>query len=524
MKNLRTDLVAAVLLLGSLVSLPARAQIQYFGYVGGADTDWSLGQTRGFTNFAHLSTESNLAGPFIRSRLTAMSPYGIKALIDLGLVLWRDDGSGQYMLYSDFAQRLSTWHQNNADVLTPDRVLAFSVRDEPFRYDVDMATYDYLAQLVKSHFPWAKIYLTDTPCGLQGYCPKGPPVYPTAYANYHGTLPNVDWIGLDDYSIYPGYDSMFQSARATFKSRFPGKKWIYVADGYWDPAHAQLFGSQSAMGSIARQWYDVARADPDAILLGVFGWSRIPGYTMSIDFGCDVLAEHVAIGKAITGKGRSQTSSPTGFLTGISDGVATGWACDPDGLLCERPRLDYYTNGTYGGQVNYPNDSSARSFNWACGATILAYAFRQSLPYAVNGSPITVYAHDLDSAATPQLPSGCAENPACIWYLNYYPPKGYMEAISPSGIASGWVCDPDYPLVSTKVRIVTTNFYEVGTYTTNLGNEPAVTNECGGGTLHRFSVQLPYWPSQYFYAFAEDLLSGEVQIPWLCGDGWSCSW
>jgi hypothetical protein len=529
MKKLRRDLVAAALLLGSLISLPALAQIQYFGYVGGADNDSALAETRGFTNFAQISTESDLAGTFIRSRLTAMTPYGIKAMIDLGLVLWCDYSNDQhYVLCNNFEQRLSTWHQNNTDVLTPDRVLAFSVRDEPFRHDVDMATYDYLAHLVKSHFPWAKIYLTESsPCGIQGSC--GPGDNPTAYANYHGTLPDVDWIGLDHYLIWPRTDSTFQSMRATFKSRFPGKKWIYVMDGYWDLDHYREIGPPSSMAQVARDWYDVARADPDAILLGVFIWSRLGGSTTSTDFGCDVLAEHVAIGKAITGKGRSQTSSATGFLYGIdSNGVATGWACDPDALLCERPRLDYYVNGIYGGQVSYPNDASARIFGYCAalsGPNTLGYIFRQNLPYSTIGAPITIYAHDLDSAATSLLPTWwCAGNPACIWYTNFYPPKGYIDFISWSGIATGWVCDPDAPLVSTTVRFAS-GAANIGTYTTTLSNEPAVSNECGGGTLHRFSVQLPAWTSgKGIHAFAEDLMSGEVQIPSLCGDGWTCGW
>jgi hypothetical protein len=100
-----------------------------------------------------------------------------------------------------------------------------------------------------------------------------------------------------------------------------------------------------------------------------------------------------------------------------------------------------------------------------------------------------------------------------------------MEAISSSGMASGWVCDPDAPQVSSKVRLALGNGTQIGVYTTNLTSEQAVANECGGGYLHRFSVQLPSWARYWdIHAFSQDFVSGEVEIPWLCPDGWYCVW
>jgi hypothetical protein len=103
-----------------------------------------------------------------------------------------------------------------------------------------------------------------------------------------------------------------------------------------------------------------------------------------------------------------------------------------------------------------------------------------------------------------------------------------MDGISPTGIVNGWVCDPDAPQVSSKVRLALDDGTQVGTFTANLGNEQAVTDQCHGGTLHRFSVQLPPVTTacRHVFAYAKDLANPlvEKQIPTLCSGGVYCLW
>jgi hypothetical protein len=531
---MKKKLVLAALLLGASLTLPVQAQLQYFGYVGGADDDLSLANTKGFTNFAAFSTDTNLADTFLRTRISAMAPYGIKALIDLGNVLWCDyspDDSLDYVLCDNWQQRWTTWTHNNADVLSPDKVIAFAIRDEPFRWDVDGTQYDAVSQVVKSTFPWVKIYLPESACVLEGYCQsaKGQPEFPTSYSRYHGNLPYVDWIGLNSYAIHPTTNSAYLNDRTVFKSRFPGKKWIYVIDGFWDSSHGDAGIELGEMSQIAHEWYDLARNDPDAVLLGVFLWPHIQGWTTSQDFVCPALAEHVAIGRAVTGKVRAHAAPPIGSFSVNGSGVLSGWACDPDGTICENPQVDLYMDGSYYSAVfdfNYYSPPSGSLVTSQCGAGVAA-RFSRLLTDTTGGHRITAFARDLDSGGS-GLPSTCPENPACIWYLHYSQPKGYMDGITATGYASGWVCDQDAPQISSQVRLATSGGY-IGLYTTNLGNEQAVSTQCGGGTLHRFGVQLPAWTKGLpIYAYAEDLgapyTTGEVQIPWLCPAGWTCTW
>lgn len=527
-------LVLAILFLG--IAFPASGQLQYFGYVGGADDNLSLGMTKGFTNFAHVATRQSVTDPFVRDRVTAMAQKGLKATIDLGVVLWCDyDGTGRYReLCWDWQQRWANWKVYNASILASDKVLAFAILDEPFNRDANMTQYEQAAARVKADFPWAKLWMVEAACVIAlddcGYNPGA-----GAFSRYGGNLPNIDWIGLDSYGIHPATDEIFQNARDILRSRFPGRKWLYVMDGYHDPNNVHWWGIQD-MRPIAREWYDVARADTNSILLGVFLWPRLsPEATGSSELPCSVLTEHVRIGRAITGKVRTQNSLPIGVLESIShgNGRATGWACDPDGTVCETPRVDFYADGVYKFPAFYPSASQNSSQNYIlssqCGAGV-AYRFYQNLgmDWSTRSRQITAVASDLDSGSV-TLPSNCPENPACVWYSTQYAPKGYMEAISSTGIAAGWACDPDGPLASNKVRLALDDGTRIGTYTTNLASEQAVADECGGGYLHRFSVQLPSWARyRRVYAYSQDLVQGEIretQIPWLCNGGsWYCVW
>jgi hypothetical protein len=507
-------IVLGAALLGAVLSLPCAAQIQYFGYVGAADDTQGLYQTRGFTNFAHVEAGLDLASPFVRDRVNAMNQQGIIATINLGVVLWCADAGGYRQLCPDWQQRWHTWKLNNASILTPAKVLAFDVLDEPFNRGASMLDYERATAAVKADFPWAKIYMTEAACVVLNQ-PCGLNPASGALSRYGGTLPNVDWLGLDEYGIHPATDSTFRDARSYFKWRFPNRKWLYVMDGYWAAGLQGQIVPEANMGLIAREWYDVARADPDAILLGVLRWSPFDEGKTSKDFSCVVLREHVAIGRAITGK--AKTLPPIGFLNSIgSDGLAWGWTCLPNGTLCEQPSVRL--GGTWGtiflGSV----------FDPRCGNGY-AETFRQQLPPSASGARITAIASDLDTGVLVNLPSACPENPACLWYSQSSAPKGYLSSIEYGGYVSGWVCDPDAPQVSTKVRLALGNGTTIGVYATNLGNEQAVTDECGGGSTHRFSVQLPSWARyQAVYAYAQDVVSGEAQVPWLCDDGWSCIW
>jgi hypothetical protein len=538
-------LVLAVLLLGAFLPLPASAQLQYFGYVGNGGTDRVLEGTKAFTNFAHLDTTDDLNENTILDRTAAAAQRGLKVTIDIGEVLWcplkdwRGDiiswslckTSANPLLYQD---RWQQWFAKNKSVLTQDKLIALAVLDEPFRWQVNMDEYIKAVQLVKNTFRttspfWVpKVWMIEGACSVRGYCPTIGLVN-NAFSQFDGSrLTDVDWVGIDEYGVNPQTDAGYQSALLAMKNKFPGKKFVYIMDTWWYPGiHDGAFGyhNYGIMTTIARAYYDLARTDPNSVVLGGFFWPQDPdpGILGAEELPCTVINEYIAIGRAITGKTRTHTL-PIGRLESIPHGTgrASGWACDPDATMCDSPpRVDFRINGSYYTTAYYPPNDTF--LNPQCGAGI-AYRFWLNLGIGSSGYPITAFASDPDFGGA-TLPSNCPDNPACIWYTTANEPKGYMESISPTGTASGWVCDPDAPQVASKVRLALGNGTLIGVYTTHLSSEQAVANECGGGSTHRFSVQLPSWARGVpVYAFAQDLVSGQVQIPWLCSEGWYCTW
>ncbi|HKO55422.1 MAG TPA: hypothetical protein VJ276_06050 [Thermoanaerobaculia bacterium] len=505
------------------------SHLKYFGYSGSADetNNRGLDETKGFTNFSHIAVTADPADTTLRDRVAAMNARGLKATIDLGQLLWC--GTNYRALCSNWQTRWSTWKTTNASILTSDKVLALVPRAEPFNYAVSMTQYDQAAAFIKADATvgsWIKLWLVEAACVVANDdCGAYPGSH--AWGLYTGALPSIDWIGLNAYAINPSSDPVYQEALDKMKSRFPSKPRLYVMDGFWDDAHATAFGTISEMKNVAREYYDLAHNDPQAILLGVYSWPQAPDWTTSRDFPCYVLSEHRDIGREITLKTRTRLSSPTGKLENIYDGSGTliGNACDPDGSICENPVIDLYKDGVFfRTTTNYPSRSDYVT-NAQCPAG-LSFRFRDTMPQSASGFNITARARDIDSG-TVTLASGCAENPACLWFSYKYPAKGYMQALSPTGVAAGWVCDPDAPQLSTKVRLALANGTPIGTYTTNLNSEQAVADECRGGYVHRFSVQLPTW-ARYntIHAFALDVITGdEVLIPWLCEPGgYECTW
>jgi hypothetical protein len=83
-------------------------------------------------------------------------------------------------------------------------------------------------------------------------------------------------------------------------------------------------------------------------------------------------------------------------------------------------------------------------------------------------------------------------------------PIGYLDGISGSGLATGWSCDQDVPTKSNHVDLYSNSEFAVAAIA-NSGSESAVNTLCGGGSAHRFSVQLPSWTaSQTITAFGLD--------------------
>jgi hypothetical protein len=71
-------------------------------------------------------------------------------------------------------------------------------------------------------------------------------------------------------------------------------------------------------------------------------------------------------------------------------------------------------------------------------------------------------------------------------------PIGYVDYVDVNGVMHGWTCDQDAPNGNNRIDVYSNGTFAGFAYATE-PSEAAVNNLCGGGSAHRFLVQLPTW-------------------------------
>lgn len=102
-------------------------------------------------------------------------------------------------------------------------------------------------------------------------------------------------------------------------------------------------------------------------------------------------------------------------------------------------------------------------------------------------------------------------------------PIGYLDGIDAAGHAFGWACDPDAPADSIAVEVMVRGY----TFTTNadLSSEAAVNSMCGGGSAHRFQLDLPASAANaVVYAYGIDIAEGRGRLGSSCSESPGCYW
>jgi hypothetical protein len=348
-------ILSVIVALGACFASPAAAQghLQYFGYAYAGDNANDLAATYSYTNF---TLTNGVYGESLVARVSAMHSKNVLAVIDLGQVVWipntapgtpdvcPNNWNAEYCLPLNYVQRWQSWVQQNAAVLNSNYVLAFQVITEPDLFGIPQQDVDKATMLVKSTFPSIKTMLIEA-----GVCVVDDPAYHdrcTSQGKFPAGLRNstsADWVGLDQYQVHPTTDPKFKAQMdALRKQKYTNQKIVYVMQGTWasnvDPAYGIPL---SAMAGITTEWYQVAAADPDAAVLGVFLWptclSSDPNVVTkcSQDFPADVHAAQVAVGHKILYEG---------YLDQADCNVLAGWAWDRN-LPNTAVTVDIYANG-----------------------------------------------------------------------------------------------------------------------------------------------------------------------------------
>ncbi|HEX6912852.1 MAG TPA: hypothetical protein VF142_20760 [Longimicrobium sp.] len=366
--------------------------IHYYGYVGGGDT-YMLNGTESYANFGWFATDADPMSTAATSYINRYSARGMKTVIDLGNLLWC--GDGQRVLCAGWPTRLANWKAANGTALTSGNVIAISVRDEPFILRANIAQVDSASREVKRLLPDPAILLIEAADEVASDDPN------SWWNRYRHQLTVADWLALDKYGIHPASDPVFTRAMGRIKAQFPGRRTAYAADGWWaySGLHQNAFGTtdRSVMAGIMREWYDVARADPSAIMIGIFIWDTFGEGVGSRDLPRAVTQEQMTIGRALTARTRKNVYAPVGRFESLSTGgYAQGWACDPDGAWSEAVQVDFYVDGVFAGSTtaDQPSEESLMS---QCRSGLF-HRFRAQL--SRTGRTTTAVVRDLTSGST----------------------------------------------------------------------------------------------------------------------------
>jgi hypothetical protein len=301
---------------GAYLVRAAQQQIKYFGYAGPGNAS-ELSRVSSYSNFSYIggSYTLNSYDTSITTQLNDLHNNGMKAVIDLGRVLWQDLGSDKWSLYPDYQTRWTQWTWANPKVLDPAYVVAYSVMTEPTRRapNNDTATMfswiDEAAAYLKTTAPIPTMMIDDT----EDVVPVG---------DSYVVPQHLDWVGMSKYYTHPDSDTEFQASVSILKNKKQcGQKTVYVLDGFYKEGYHPHAPTSADMDLIAQQWYNVASQDPEAILLGVFLWDDLTGECGrgSRSFPQNVLNTHAAIGQAILTGGvpafGTRSSNATIFTT-----------------------------------------------------------------------------------------------------------------------------------------------------------------------------------------------------------------
>jgi hypothetical protein len=139
--------------------------------------------------------------------------------------------------------------------------------------------------------------------------------------------------------------------------------------------------------------------------------------------------------------------APEGSLVSVTNGVAAGWAADPD-TPSEGVFVHFYLDGPVGQGGRYIGQTQA---TLATSASTVpgSHGFRYTLPSGIAAGNHQLYAYALNTSGQPPNPLLDAGPKAFVVSASTAPPAagvpmGSLLSVT-NGVATGWAADPDTP-------------------------------------------------------------------------------
>jgi len=184
-----------------------------------------------------------------------------------------------------------------------------------------------------------------------------------------------------------------------------------------------------------------------------------------------------------------------GYLDSVA-GTAKGWACDQDDPL-KSIQVNLYFGGPAGSgsymietMASEPSEHGVKNL---CGGgdnhRYIVEIDETARAAALNGDGM-VYAYGLDTLGEETKNALLSESPQSV---NQHAATGYLDSVG-LDLIKGWACDKDEPSKSVNVHLFFGGTPSSGAPSRNIiasdPSQAAISNICGGGDNHRFSVEM----------------------------------
>ncbi|MGL4278752.1 MAG: hypothetical protein ACRCS0_00170 [Albidovulum sp.] len=295
------QLIGLAIPLVLLLPLPSRAEPRYFGYSAilcglddphdeGVKTDY-LDEVSAFTNIAQVCAD---ADPGVTAdRMRRAHADGVTPLLYIEPAFF--DRKGRRMVAKQPEAAAALWQVVKAGIAkskVPLDAIVFYLADEPHHFGLPQAALEEAIAVIRADFPAARILM------IEAYSEDGPPPVPEG-VDYWG----FDAYGVPDPTAEPRYGTYLDAARATMR---PDQHLVMVMEAVHYPSvHGEGVAAKESLADVARADYRYALARGDIDMILAYTWAGgidSPDESGVRDLPAGVLAEHQAIGRAITGK------------------------------------------------------------------------------------------------------------------------------------------------------------------------------------------------------------------------------
>jgi Secretion system C-terminal sorting domain len=235
-----------------------------------------------FTNLAQMATYYPAEN--LNARITSMNNQCVKPFVSLQEIFHTRvaDASTQsgyrYVIYPDYQTRWNLFKTTNGPSLTPEKIGALYLSDEPTFNGVSFTELNTICQLIKNDYPTIPILLVEAYVSINNL------QVPTT----------VDWLGFDQYFMFnPSTNAGYLQNLANLKTKrsSPNQKIFITIDDSWIPSYGTAGQTQAMMANTVQDYYDLAASDTD--IVGLLSWIWPNGVDQPAHIGARSLPQNV---------------------------------------------------------------------------------------------------------------------------------------------------------------------------------------------------------------------------------------